>query len=89
MTATEDQLAHLRTENERLVALLERHGIGWRLDVQSFSKQIPTATAGGLSPEDKIALFRRLLRGRDDVYAVRWQSSTSGRPGYAPACANA
>lgn len=34
-----------------------------------------------------MALFRRLFRGRDDVYALRWQSS-SGRSGYAPACAN-
>jgi superfamily II DNA or RNA helicase len=36
-----------------------------------------------------VALFRRLFRGRDDVHALRWQSSSSGRSGYAPACANA
>jgi len=34
-----------------------------------------------------VALFRSLFRGRDDVYALRWKSS-SGRSGYAPACAN-
>ncbi|MEA5417102.1 TOTE conflict system archaeo-eukaryotic primase domain-containing protein [Synechococcus sp. BA-132 BA5] len=35
-----------------------------------------------------MALFRRLFRGREDVYAVRWQSTSSGRSGYAPACAH-
>jgi hypothetical protein len=36
-----------------------------------------------------VALFRHLFRGRDDVYALRWQSNSNGRSGYAPACANA
>ena len=35
----------------------------------------------------KLALFRALFRGRDDVYAVRWQNKV-GRSGYAPACAH-
>ncbi len=39
-------------------------------------------------PEAKIALFRSLFRGREDVYPVRFESRTSGRSGYAPACAN-
>ncbi len=33
-------------------------------------------------------LFRRLFRGRTDVYPIRWESKTSGKSGYAPACAN-
>lgn len=36
----------------------------------------------------KIALFRSLFRGRDDVYARRFERSKTGRSGYAPACAN-
>ena len=39
-------------------------------------------------PEAKIALFRSLFRGRDDVYPRRFESRTSGRSGYAPACGN-
>ena len=39
-------------------------------------------------PADKIAIFRRLLRGRDDVYPIRWESRKTGRAGYSPACAN-
>jgi hypothetical protein len=38
--------------------------------------------------EVKIALFRSLFRGRDDVYPRRFESRKSGRAGYAPACAN-
>jgi hypothetical protein len=39
-------------------------------------------------PEAKIALFRSLFRGREDVYPVRFESQKTGRSGYAPACAN-
>lgn len=40
------------------------------------------------SPQEKIALFRSLFRGREDVYPRRFESRSTGRSGYAPACAN-
>jgi superfamily II DNA or RNA helicase/very-short-patch-repair endonuclease len=40
------------------------------------------------SPEAKIALFRELFRGRDDVYARRFESLRTGTSGYALACSN-
>jgi hypothetical protein len=40
------------------------------------------------SSEAKIALFRSLFRGREDVYPRRFESRKTGRSGYAPACAN-
>ena len=40
------------------------------------------------SPAAKIALFRSLFRGRDDVYPRRFESRKSGKSGYQPACAN-
>ncbi|MDY0074187.1 MAG: hypothetical protein RBR77_16265 [Thauera sp.] len=40
-----------------------------------------------LNTDEKVALFRRLFRGRTDVYAIRWESK-AGKSGYAPACAN-
>jgi hypothetical protein len=33
-------------------------------------------------------LFRKLFRGRTDAYPVRWESKTTAKSGYAPACAN-
>ena len=35
-------------------------------------------------PELKVSLFKSLFRGRDDVYAVRWEGR-NGRTGYSPA----
>src|SRR3954452_15162690 len=40
------------------------------------------------SSNEKIALFRSLFRGRDDVYPRRFESRRTGKSGYAPACAN-
>jgi superfamily II DNA or RNA helicase/very-short-patch-repair endonuclease len=39
-------------------------------------------------PRVKIALFRSLFRGRPDLYPVRFESRTTGKTGYSPACAN-
>ncbi|PYT72552.1 MAG: restriction endonuclease subunit R [Acidobacteria bacterium] len=36
----------------------------------------------------KIALFRSLFRGREDVYPQRFESRQTGRAGYSPACGN-
>ncbi|MBN6131734.1 TOTE conflict system archaeo-eukaryotic primase domain-containing protein, partial [Escherichia coli] len=78
-----DELAALRAENARLVSLLEAHGIEWRRKPQT-----PVQRVSVLSTDEKVALFRRLFRGRDDVWALRWESKTSGKSGYSPACAN-
>lgn len=49
----------------------------------------PGSPVGHDSPVDaKIALFRSLFRGREDIYARRFESAKSGRSGYAPACGN-
>ncbi len=40
------------------------------------------------SSAGKIALFRSLFRGREDVYPRRFESRKTGKAGYAPACAN-
>jgi hypothetical protein len=39
-------------------------------------------------PAAKIALFRSLFRGRDDVYPRRFESRRTGKSGYQPGCAN-
>lgn len=83
--ADRDEVAALRAENTRLIALLESHGIEWRPPSKPAA---PPAEPSRLSTEEKVALFRRLFRGRTDVYPVRWESKTTGKSGYAPACAN-
>ena len=39
------------------------------------------------SLDAKIRLFRSLFNGRNDVYARRWESKSSDKAGYSPACA--
>jgi superfamily II DNA or RNA helicase len=80
-------LANIQAENARLIALLEAHGIEWRaLQPIPISAQAPEPSQFSIA--EKIALFRRLFRGRTDIYPVRWEGKTSGKSGYAPACAN-
>lgn len=79
----DDELTRLHVENLRLVGLLEAHGIAWR---KPETGPQPTGAAS-LTTDEKIALYRRLFRGRTDVYPIRWESKT-GRNGYSPACAN-
>lgn len=87
-----DQLAALQTENTRLIALLEDHGIEWRLPSEPTplkpAPPVPEVEPYRLSTAEKVALFRRLFRGRTDVYPILWLSKTTGKSGYAPACGN-
>ena len=95
--AEPNEVAALQTENARMAALLEAHGIEWRMPPSSASQlvsalpariQDPEWPRSSLSTAEKVTLFRRLFRGRTDVYPVRWEGKTSGKSGYAPACAN-
>ena len=81
------ELARLQAENARLIALLDSHGIEWR-SPQSVATVAREPERSRLSTAEKVALFRRLFRGRTDVYPIRWEGKTSGKAGYTPACAN-
>jgi len=82
----------LRAENVRLIALLDAHGIDWQIKQpkSELSTVIESELSriSNISTQEKVALFRRLFRGRTDVYPIRWESKTSDKAGYAPACAN-
>ncbi len=78
-----DELARLHTENVRLIGLLDAHGIA-RREPDAAAAAVAVAP---LRTDEKVLLFRRLFRGRTDVYPVRWESR-AGKTGYSPACAN-
>ncbi len=40
------------------------------------------------SPQEKIALYKSLFIGRNDVFALRWFNSKTQKCGYSPVCAN-
>lgn len=75
----------LRAENARLRRLLQTHGIEAREEAPPAAA--PSSGRTPRTPEEKLALFRRLFRGRSDVFPVHWEGK-SGKSGYAPACAN-
>ena len=73
-------LAALQAENTRLIALLESNGIEWRLPPEPELEPTPAEIGPSrLSTAEKVALFRRLLQGRTDVYPIRWEGKTSGK----------
>nr|AAU82574.1 DNA or RNA helicases of superfamily II [uncultured archaeon GZfos18F2] len=84
-----NELQQLREENARLKALLTERGIQWEEPVPAV--ETPSETSETRSPHlsttEKVALSRRLFRGRTDVYPLRWESA-KGKLGYSPACGN-
>ena len=58
-----------------------------RLSPPAASVLIPSVPVPATSPE-KVALFRSMFRGREDVWPKLWTNAKAGRKGYAPACAN-
>lgn len=53
-------------------------------DAASTSTRISNSSESA----DKIKLFMALFKGRDDVYAKRWDSKNKGTSGYSPVCLN-
>jgi len=80
---TEETLVRLRAE----LAETERVSVEERRPATIREARADYA-AGPTSPNDKIALFRSLFLGREDVYPKLWESKETGRKGYTPACAN-
>ena len=68
----------LHKEVDRLQALLNNKDIP--LEQQTIKQH--------LSLEEKVDVFRNLFKGREDVFARRWYSRTSGKSGYQPVCRN-
>ena len=74
-----ERIKELEAEN---VELRKRLGE----DVTPIEKK-PTAMQY-LSLQEKVDLFKSLFKGREDVFARRWYSKTSGKAGYQPVCQN-
>lgn len=91
-----DEIGQLRADNVCLRRALEsdRAAVPGLTHARDAPRPRPRGGEGGTglpyadadSPADaKIALFRALFVGREDVYARRWVSRKSGRTGWSPA----
>ena len=81
----------LQKENAELKSLLHSHKIAYvfegdKAEVSPYSPIVFPLVQ--LTLDGKVRLFRSLFRGREDVYARRWQSRTTGKGGYQPVCIN-
>ena len=82
LKSAEEECERLRAENIRLRVML---GIQDSVSKEPSRTAIPVADdsdtniAVSFAAERKIALFRTLFRGREDVYAVRWEGKVRKR----------
>jgi hypothetical protein len=70
---------------ERNLARLERD-TGARIS-EPLRFATPPAPAP-VTADEKVALFRRLFRGREDFFPRLWENTRTGKKGYSPACDN-
>ena len=93
MSTVAPNLAEALAECERLRA--ENRRLRDQLGIPPPETPVPVTSAPAVvstqgmvtaksSPDEKVKLFRSLFRGRDDVYAVRWEGR-NGKAGYSPA----
>lgn len=84
-----EKIKSLEEENQHLRRLLKKHGIPFAKNPDKPEQKhgTPSPSPAEYSVEGKISIFRKLFRGRTDVYPVRW-ASQNGKSGYSPACAN-
>lgn len=86
----ENRLAKALAENSKLLA--ENQRLRKLLDIKSRIPGIalcseirqPSVLDTKSTSDEKIRRFRTLFRGREDVYAVRWEAK-GGKSGYSPA----
>jgi len=93
LDAARSECARLQAEVNRLRGLL---GLPADALPSVVSERAPTlltleqplpAIHADSPTSEKIALFRSLFRGREDVYPVIWVNDRTGKTGYAPATA--
>jgi hypothetical protein len=72
------QVAGLKQER---ATVLEAQAVGDPL-------ALPGTVTNRSAQEAKVVLFRSLFRGREDVYARRFESLKTGKKGYQPVCRN-
>ena len=88
----EEELARLYIERAKVIDNLKNLRLE-KAQIDRLPSQLPLFSnniqlTNDSSEEAKIALFRSLFRGREDVYPRRFESAKTGKSGYQPACQN-
>ena len=97
MAASTDDIARHTAQLKNKLAALDRvrskiaaelSALENKHDMGAAELSTPPRVTMASAAAEKIALFRSLFRGRDDLFARRWENLKTGRSGYAPACRN-
>lgn len=84
--------AEIEAARRELADLDRRRGLAearlTELDRLRGSRTTAGARSNEWSAASKLRLFRDLFRGREDVFAVRWENHGRSRSGYSPGCSN-
>jgi hypothetical protein len=89
IASVERDLSAVKTKEAALTKLLATLRAK-RTDVPQFQELPgpPKLVRCELTTSEKVHIFAGLFRGREDVYALRFESRRTGRSGYQPACKN-
>lgn len=90
VSALTQRIQELEKENARLKEILEKNGI----EYESFESktcnfnhiEATSVSICQFTLQEKVTIFQSVFRGRDDVFAKRWYSSTTQKSGYQPVC---
>ena len=73
----------------QIIENLKKENTNLREQLYGMASEQETATKEKtLSNEEKIKIFMEVFRGRQDIYAKRWESNKTGKSGYSPVCKN-
>ena len=79
------ELRRLQIEVEQRIATLRKAPAALETPQE---KGATDSTSPNLTAAEKVSLFLRLFRGRDEVFPRLWSNPKTGKKGYAPACSN-
>lgn len=86
----EEKLAALDAERAKLILEINslRNASKADVPVRSLPKLVgrPALPQAPSTPVEKVQLFLKLFRCREDVFPKRWENTKSGKQGYSPSC---
>lgn len=81
-------LDYRRKETLEKLSYLQKQKEMYMVAENALSQKPEVTISGDSFTSQKIKLFRSLFRGREDLFALRWESAKTGKSGYQPVCKN-
>jgi superfamily II DNA or RNA helicase len=84
------RLSELERERTQVIATINELKAEYRAQAASSQPLLgsPVMEGAPTSSQEKVELFLKLFRAREDVYPKRWENAKTGKQGYSPVCMN-